>query len=67
MRVELHEHHADDGCPLRDLVGDAEQLLDAETVGRLVEDRRQVVHPRDGVTPCVQVRNSMFFSMPVCR
>ena len=35
------------GRALRDLVGDAEQLLDPEAVGRLVEERRQVIHARD--------------------
>ena len=42
--VELHQQHPDDGGPLRDLVGDAEQLLDRQAVGGLVEERRQVVH-----------------------
>ena len=41
---QLHHQHADDGGPLGDLVGDAEQLLDAEAVGRLLEHRREVVH-----------------------
>ena len=44
--VELHQQHADDGGPVGDLVGDAEQLLHGQAVGRLVEERRQVVHPR---------------------
>ena len=44
IRVQLHHQHADDRGPLGDLVGDAEQLLDAEAVGRLLEHRREVVH-----------------------
>ena len=43
--VELHHEDADDAGPLRDLVGDVEQLLDAQAVGRLVEQRVDVVHP----------------------
>ncbi|MGY4645481.1 hypothetical protein ACVW07_003314 [Cellulomonas sp. URHB0016] len=42
--VELHEQHPDDGGPLGDVLGDAEQLLDRETVGRLLEQRGDVVH-----------------------
>ena len=52
--VELHHQHPDDAGPLRDLVGDAEQLLDREAVRRLVEQRGEVVHPgheRDGLGP----------------
>ena len=45
--VELHHHHADDIGALGDLVGDAEQLLDGQAVGGLVEERRQVVHAGD--------------------
>ena len=43
--VELHHQHPDGVGPLGDLVGDAEQLLHRQAVRRLVEDRRQVVHP----------------------
>ena len=43
--VELHHHHPDGGGALGDLVGDTQQLLDAKAVGRLVEQRGQVVHP----------------------
>ena len=35
-----------DGGPLGHVVGDAEQLLDAEAVRGLLVQRRQVVHPR---------------------
>ena len=44
--VELHQEHADDAGALGDLVGDAEELLDGEAVGGLVEQRREVVHAR---------------------
>ena len=43
--VDLHHHHPDDGGPFRDLVGDAQQPLDAQHVGGFVEERRQIVHP----------------------
>src|SRR5665811_1803882 len=42
--VELHQEHPDDAGALGNLVGDAEQLLDGQAVGRLVEQRREVVH-----------------------
>jgi hypothetical protein len=42
--VQLHAEHPDHLGARRRL--DAEQLLDAQAVGRLVEDRRQVVHAR---------------------
>lgn len=45
--VELHQEHADEGGPVGDLVLDAEELLDGETVGGLVEEGRQIVHARD--------------------
>ena len=45
--VELHHHHADDVGALRDLVGDAQGLLDGQAVGGLVVQRREVVHARD--------------------
>lgn len=45
--VELHEEHADEGGAVGDLVLDAEELLDGETVGGLVEEGRQVIHARD--------------------
>ena len=43
--VELHEQDPHDLGLLRDVVLDVEQPLDAEHVGRLVVERRQVVHP----------------------
>jgi hypothetical protein len=43
--LELHQQHAHDGRARRHL--DAEQLLDAEAVDRLVEEVGEVVHPRD--------------------
>ncbi len=43
--LQLHEQHPNVGGPLRDLLGDAEQLLDPEAVRRLVEERREIVHP----------------------
>ena len=45
--VELHHHDADRAGPLGDLVFDAEQLLHREAVAGLVEERSEVVHPRD--------------------
>ncbi|MDQ0986245.1 hypothetical protein QFZ71_003528 [Streptomyces sp. V2I9] len=45
--VELHQQDAQDGGPVGDLLLDAEELLDAQAVRRLVEERRQVVHARD--------------------
>ena len=51
---ELHHQHPDDAGPLGHLVGDAEQLLDGQAVGRLLEHRRQVVHAgaeRDALHP----------------
>jgi hypothetical protein len=42
---ELHHEHADDAGPLGDLVGDAEELLDRQAVGGLLEHRGEVVHP----------------------
>jgi hypothetical protein len=44
--VQLHHQDADRRGPLGDLPLDAEQPLDPEAVGRLVEDRREVVHAR---------------------
>ncbi len=44
--VELHEEHADDARTLGDVVGDAEELLDAEAERDLLEERREVVHAR---------------------
>jgi hypothetical protein len=44
--VELHQEHAHDLRLLRDGVLDVEEALDAEAVRRLVEERREVVHPR---------------------
>ena len=52
--VELHQQDPDHRGLLGDVVLDAEQPLDAEAVGRLVEERRQVVHPgaeRDALGP----------------
>ena len=43
--VELHEQDPHDLGLLGDVVLDVEQPLDAEHVGRLVVERRQVVHP----------------------
>ncbi len=45
--VELHEHHAHDGGSFGHEIGDAEELLDAQAVGGLVEERGQIVHARD--------------------
>ena len=42
--VELHEQHAGDGGLLRDVVGDAQELLDGERVGDLLEEGGHVVH-----------------------
>ncbi len=44
--VQLHQEHPDDLRPLGDLLLDAEEFLDGETVGGLVEEGRQVVHAR---------------------
>jgi hypothetical protein len=52
--VEFHQHHADDAGALGDVVGDPEELLDAQAVRGLVEERRQVVHAgheRDALRP----------------
>ena len=43
--VELQHHHPDDVGLLRDLGFDVEQPLDAEAVGRLVVQWREVIHP----------------------
>ncbi len=45
--VELHQDDADDRGPVRDVVGDPEQLLDRQAVGGLVEEAGQVVHAGD--------------------
>ncbi len=45
--VEFHEHHPHDLRAFGDEILDAEQLLDAEAVGRLVVERGEVVHARD--------------------
>ena len=45
--VELHQDDADDRGPVRDVVGDPEQLLDGHAVGGLVEEAGQVVHAGD--------------------
>ena len=52
--VELHEQDPHDLGLLGDVVLDAEQPLDAEHVGHLVVERREVVHPgaeRDALDP----------------
>ena len=52
--VELHEQDPHDLGLLGDVVLDAEQPLDAEHVGHLVVERREVVHPgaeRDALHP----------------
>ena len=52
--VELHEQHPHDLGLLGDVVLDVEEPLDAEAVGRLVVERREVVHPgaeRDALHP----------------
>lgn len=46
-RLRLHQQDADDRGPVGDLVLDAEELLHAQAVRRLVEERRQVIHARD--------------------
>ncbi len=43
--LEFHHQHSDDGRPLGDLLGDTEQLLHRQAVGRLVVQRREVVGP----------------------
>ena len=45
--VELGHQHADPHRPLRDVLVDAEQLLGGHREGQLVEERAEVVHPRD--------------------
>ena len=53
--VELGQQHADPHRPLGDVVVDAEQLLGGEGERQLVEERAEVVHPRD-VRAALQVR-----------
>ena len=44
--AQLHHDDADHRGALGHVVGDAEQLLDAQAVGGLLEERRHVVHAR---------------------
>ena len=55
---QLHHQHPDRRGPLRDLVGDAEQLLDGEAVDGLLHHGREVVHPgaeRDALRPVAEL------------
>ena len=44
--AQLHHEDADEGRPLGDVLFDAEELLDAEAVGGLLEEGSHVVHTR---------------------
>ena len=44
--VELGDHDAEDLGPLRDVVGDTQQLLDSQAVRQLIEEVRDVVASR---------------------
>ena len=58
--VELHEHHPDHRGARRNVVGDAQEAFHPQAVRGLVEERREIVHPRDegdalGPVPVLQV------------
>ena len=51
--VEFHEHHPDDAGAFGDVVGDTEKFFHSQAIGRLVEERGQIVHPgHEGDTLC---------------